>query len=66
VPAVIEPVPVPVAEERPPPARRRWTRRSRGTAAAVELDIDGVSVKIARGADAQVIAAVIEALKMAR
>jgi transposase len=32
----------------------------------VELDIDGVSVKIARGADAQVIAAVIEALKMAR
>jgi transposase len=36
------------------------------TAAAVELEIDGVSVKIARGADAQVIAAVIDALKMAR
>jgi len=66
VPAVIEPVPVAVAEELSSPAKRRRTRRSRGTAAAVELDIDGVSVKIARGADAQVIAAVIEALKIAR
>jgi transposase len=65
VPAV-GPVPVAVADGLPPPARRRRIRRSGGTAAAVELDIDGVSVKIARGADAQVIAAVIEALKMAR
>ena len=65
VPAVIEPAPVPVVGD-VPSRRRRRTRRSRGTAAAVELDIDGVSVKIARGADAQMIAAVIEALKMAR
>jgi transposase len=66
VPAIVEPGPVAVVEERPSPTKRHRTRRSRGTAAAVELDIDGVSVKIARGADAQVIAAVIEALKMAR
>src|SRR5487761_1707731 len=65
VPAVIEPAPVPVVGD-VPSRRRRRPRRSRGTAAAVELDIDGVSVKIARGADAQMIAAVIEALKMAR
>ena len=64
VPAVVESVPV--AEALSPAAQRRRIRRSRGTAAAVELDIDGVSVKIARGADAQVIAAVIEALKMTR
>ncbi len=66
VPAVVEPVPVVAAEEVPSPTKRRRTRRWRGTAAAVELDIDGVSVKIARGADAQLIAAVIEALKMPR
>lgn len=33
---------------------------------AVELEIDGVAVKIARGADAGVIAAVIDALKTPR
>jgi transposase len=64
VPAVVESVPV--AEALSPAAQRRRTRRSRGTAAAIELEIDGVSVKITRGADAQVIAAVIEALKMTR
>ena len=66
VPAVVEPISSGVSEGPPSPVKRPGTRRSRGTAAAVELDIDGVSVKIARGADAQVIAAVIEALKMAR
>lgn len=57
VPAVIEPAPTAVA---PVPGKR--SRRSR-TAAAVELEIDGVVVKIARDADAGVIAAVIDALK---
>jgi len=58
VPAVVEP------SKRPEPAVvRRTRRRRRATAAAVELEIDGVAVKIARGADAGVIAAVIEALK---
>jgi len=57
VPAVIEPV------GRPDVAPARRTRRRRRSHAAVELEIDGVAVKIARGADATLIAAVIEALK---
>jgi transposase len=61
VPAVVEPCP------RPDPAAARRTRRKRRAAgAAVELEIDGVTVKIARGADTSVIAAVIEALKATR
>ena len=61
VPAVVEPA------TRPEPAASRRTRRSRrATAAAVELEIDGVAVKIARGADAGVITAVIETLKALR
>lgn len=62
VPAVIEPVPSgdPVA------TARRPRRRRRSQPSAVELEIDGVAVKIARGADAHVIAAVIEALKATR
>ena len=61
VPAVIEPEPV--AVPKPAPKKRR-SRRVRPEAAAVELTIDGVAVKIARGADAVVIAAVIDALKI--
>jgi transposase len=64
VPAIV--APVRVAEALPPPSQGRRTRRSRGTATAIALEIDGVSVKIARDADAKIIAAVIEALKMAR
>ncbi len=64
VPAVIAPeqatTPVPA------PKRKRVGRIRAGAPAAVELEIDGVSVKIARGADAGVIAAVIDALKTAR
>lgn len=65
VPAVIEPHGLAVA---PAPVRGRRKRRPRRAqeAAAVELEIDGVAVKIARGADAGVIAAVIDALKTAR
>jgi transposase len=49
------------------PARvRRAHQRRRATPAAVELEIDGVAVKIARGADTGIITAVIEALKAAR
>ena len=58
VPAVIEPNAFPV----PAPVRRA-RRRHRLAAAAVELEIDGVAVRIGRGADAGVIAAVIEALR---
>ena len=59
VPAVIEAEPVTAAAPAP---RKKRTRRVR-SAAAVELVIDGVAVKIARGADTAVIAAVIDALK---
>jgi len=58
VPAVIDPAPVPIA--------RRSRRRRRPESSAVELEIDGVAVRIARGADAHVIAAVIKALKATR
>jgi transposase len=61
VPAVIELPPSPAA---PPPPKRRQARRSGAT--AIELEIDGVAVKIAQGADAGVITAVIDALKAAR
>jgi len=61
VPAVIEPsMPADAA-----PARRGRRRRG-AAAAAVELEIDGVAVKIARGADAGLIGAVIEALRATR
>lgn len=66
VPALIEPAVVPIATERPASQKRRRTRRARSNGTAVELEIDGVAVKIAQGADAKVIAAVIDALKTAR
>lgn len=59
VPAVVDPEPVTAVA--PVPKRRRAGRTR--SAAAVELEINGVTVKIARGADAGVIAAVIDALK---
>jgi transposase len=65
VPAVIETAAAAATERTALPMKRRRSRRRHG-AAAVEIDIDGISVKIAHGTDAQVIAAVIEALKMAR
>jgi transposase len=64
VPAVITaPVPAPMVTSMP---RRPRSRRSLSGATAIELEIDGVAVKIARGADARVIAAVIDALKAVR
>ena len=51
----------------PAPVRRtRRRRRATVAAAAVELEIGGMAVKIGRGADAGMIAAVIEALKATR
>jgi transposase len=57
VPAVIEPSPRPAA---------RRARRRRSQTSAVELEIDGVAVKISAGKDSGLIAAVIEALKATR
>jgi transposase len=65
VPAVLDPQVKPAPAGRTPAVRKRRARRAR-EATAIELEIDGVSVKIARGADAGVIAAVIDALKTAR
>lgn len=61
VPAVVE-----LGAQPDPAPARRARRRRRAPTAAVELEIDGVAVKIARGTDAGVIAAVIEALKATR
>lgn len=49
-----------------PAPRRRSHGRRRAEPAAVELVIDGVAVKISQGADASVIGAVIEALRLPR
>ena len=71
VPAVIEAAALnaPAPSARSPRHSRTLhsrTRRRRSQASAVELEIDGVAVKIGRDADAGVIAAVIEALKAQR
>jgi len=58
-PVVVEPAPV-AAEK---PLRKRPRRRSRG---GIELEIDGVVVRVERGADAKTVAAVISALKAER
>lgn len=61
VPAMIE------AEAPAKPApRRRSQQRRHAKQAAVELEIDGIAVKIAHGTDASLIGAVIEALKATR
>jgi transposase len=62
VPAVIEPS----SQSDGGPVVKRPRRRRRPSPSAVELEIDGVAVKIARGADKRLIAAVIEALKATR
>ena len=62
VPAVIDPASVTAVPER---SVRRRAQQARAYG-MVELEIDGVAVKIGRGADASVIAAVINALKVSR
>lgn len=62
VPAIVDVAPA----EEPAAAIRQPKKRRRSKASAVELEIDGVAVKISPGADAGVIAAVIEALRATR
>lgn len=64
VPALVEVSPAPIAAPTPRPTAKR-PRKSR-TVPMVEVTIDGASVKIARGADAAMIAAVLGALKTPR
>ncbi|MHB9879021.1 IS66-like element accessory protein TnpA [Pacificimonas sp. ICDLI1SI03] len=62
VPAVLDLAVSPVAA--PPQHPRRQARRS--SKAAIELEMDGVTMKIARGADPDTISAVIAALRATR
>lgn len=62
VPAVMEqPTPEPVVKQRKP----RRVRRAGGAPGIIEMEIDGVTVRVWRGAEAKTVAAVIRALKVA-
>ncbi|WP_216711110.1 transposase [Polymorphobacter megasporae] len=65
VPAIVEreaaPAPLPAQRQQ----RRRLARRG-SSPAAIEVSMDGISVRIGRGADATLIAAVSDALKGSR
>ena len=59
-PVVVEPPPGSPVPLRPKRPRQRGRRRGDG---GIELEIDGVVMRVARGADAKTVAAVIRALK---
>jgi transposase len=59
VPAVVSATPEPVAK---PPIRTRRQKAVRD-AGVIELEIDGIAMRVGRGADARTVAAVIRALK---
>ena len=59
VPVLVEPPPAAASE---PPKKRRRCSRDGG----IELEIDGVLVRVSRGAEAKTVAAVIQALKAGR
>jgi transposase len=59
VPVVIEPVEAPAATQ---PKKRRKPRAGTG----IEIEIDGVVVRIGRGTESKTVAAVIQALKAGR
>jgi transposase len=60
VPAVVTAPPPEPAPKRPAPSRKRKTARDAGV---IELEIDGIAMRVGRGADARTVAAVIRALK---
>jgi len=60
VPAVVEPA----LRARPSRGRpHKWRRRVDRSAGSIEVEIEGVSVRIGRGAEAKTVAAVLRALK---
>lgn len=60
VPAVVDtPLPTRTVRSR----GRKRARRADGVSGIIELEIDGVTVRIGRGAEAKTVAAVIQALK---
>ncbi|MER8798085.1 transposase [Mesorhizobium sp. M0984] len=57
-------VPAVIAAPRPKPAaRRRGKQKAARDAGVIELEIDGVAMRVRRGADTRTVAAVIRALK---
>lgn len=58
VPAVMEALPVPTRRRGKPRSRRRGD-----AVGVIEVEIDGVTVRVSRGAEAKTVAAVIRALK---
>jgi transposase len=63
VPAVVTPSSTPPADS---PQRRRYVRKAAGvvgSSGVIELEMNGVAVRVGRGADAATVAAVIHALK---
>jgi transposase len=60
-PVVIEPGGLPKRS-----GRKRARKMSRGPGAVIELEIDGVTVRVGAGAESSTVAAVIRALKRAR
>jgi len=60
VPAVVEPA-LPAGPSRGRP--HKWTRQADRSSVSIEVVIDGVSVRIGRGAEARTVAAVLRALK---
>ena len=58
-------VPVIVEPDRVPPAMPK-KRRKRNAGGGIEVEIDGVTVRIGRGAETRTVAAVIQALKAGR
>jgi transposase len=67
-PALFAPVIVEPASDPPAPARSRAPRRKgrHSRDGGIELEIDGVTVRVGRGAEAKTIAAIIRALKAER
>lgn len=60
VPAVVAAPTLEPMAKRPPQLRKRKVARDAGV---IELEIDGVAMRVGRGADAKTVAAVIRALK---
>ena len=60
VPAVVAAPTMEPTAKRPPRQRKRKAIRDAGV---IELEIDGVAMRVGRGADAKTVAAVIRALK---
>ncbi|PBB28774.1 MAG: transposase [Mesorhizobium sp.] len=60
VPAVVTAPPPEPAPKRPAQPRKRKASRDAGL---IELEIDGIAMRVGRGADARTVAAVIRALK---